>query len=41
MKFGSQFKMNTVNSMIMFIFSILDQKYPFGQIELKKSKLPV
>ena len=40
-KFCTQTNSNTVNSMVMFTFFVLDWKYLFGQISSKKSKLSV
>ena len=38
-KFGIYGNLNLLNLVAMFIFSFLEQKYPFGKIGSKKSKL--
>ena len=39
LKFGIQTNSNMQDSVVLFTFSVLDRKHPFGQIWFKKSKL--
>ena len=39
LKFGSQTNLHMQNSMVMFTFSVFDQKFPFWEILVQKIKI--
>ena len=39
LKFGTQSNLNMQNSMVMFTFSVFDQKYPFRAKLVQKTKI--